>query len=54
MDSDWCNINEYVLLGVFSFLPSKSILNCSSVCRYLYLKAIDFNVLKLFSLKYMQ
>ena len=30
---DWQNLNEYVVLGVFSRLPCPDILSCSLVCR---------------------
>ena len=33
MMPDWLNLNEYVLLGVFSRLSCPDILSCSLVCR---------------------
>ena len=30
---DWESINEYVLLGVLSYLPCADILHCTMVCR---------------------
>ena len=41
-DINWSNINEYVLLGVFSYLRCKDILNSSLVCkRWLWISRHD-------------
>ena len=39
---DWGNINEYVLLGVLSYLPCKDILHSSLACkRWLWISRND-------------
>ena len=41
-DSDWGNINEYVLLGIFGYLSCQDILNSSVACkRWLWISRND-------------